>query len=82
MSHNTPEFYPQSIADFYQIEQRQSQEQSDFVDLEQVNQFQPEFEPRSTTTATTDLYASSQIESNRHRDQGDPDEYGPRFEDQ
>ena len=52
------------------------------IDIEQVNQFQPEVEPRSTTMASTDLYASAQSESHRHRDQGDPDDYRPRFEDQ
>lgn len=78
MSHNTTEFYSQDNEDFYHIEEQHQE----FVDLDQVNQFQPEFEPRSTTTATTDLYASSQIESNRYRDQGDPNEYSPLFEDQ
>ena len=78
MSQNNNEFYPQDNEEIYHIEDSQD----DFIDLEQVNQFQPEFEPRSTTTATTDLYASSQIESHRYRDQGDPDDYGPIFEDQ
>ena len=45
------------------------------LDLEQVDQFQPEVEPRSTTSAITDLYASSQSESHRHREQGDPEEW-------
>ena len=44
------------------------------IDFEQVDQFQPEVEPRSTTSAITDLYASSQSESHRHREQGDPNE--------
>ncbi len=78
MNRNHTEFHPQDNEELYRVEEQNH----DFVDLEQVNQFQPEFEPRSTTTATTDLYASSQIESNRYRDQGDPDEYGPHFEDQ
>ncbi len=78
MSQHNTEFYSQDNEDFYHIQDSQGES----FDLEQVNQFQPEFEPRSTTTATTDLYASSQIESNRYRDQGDPNEYGPRFEDQ
>ena len=55
---------------------------TEIVDIEQVNQFQPEVAPRSTTTASTDLYASAQSESHRHREQGDPDDYRPRFEDQ
>ena len=78
MSQHNTEFYPQDNEDFYQPEAQQRE----FFDLEQVNQFQPELEPRSTTTATTDLYASAQSESNRYREQGDPDEYGPQFEDQ
>lgn len=56
--------------------------ESDFVDLEQVDQFQPEVEPRSTTSASTDLYASAQLESRRYRDQGDPNEYDSHFGDQ
>ena len=56
--------------------------ESDFVDLEQVDQFQPEVQPRSTTSASTDLYTSAQLESRRHREQGDPNEYDSRFEDQ
>ena len=77
--HNTyTEFDPQDSENFYQI----GQQQHDSIDLEQINQFQLEVEPRSTTTATTDLYASAQIESNRYRDQGDPDEYSMMFEDQ
>ena len=78
MSHNHTEFHPQDNEEFYHVEESTHES----VDLEQVNQFQPEFEPRSTTTAMTDLYASSQIESHRYRDQGDPDEYDSRFEDQ
>lgn len=76
MSHHT-EFHPQD-EELYHVEEQIHE----IVDLEQVNQFQPEFEPRSTTTAMTDLNASSQIESHRYRDQGNPDEYGSRFEDQ
>lgn len=52
------------------------------IDFEQVDQFQPEVEPRSTTSAITDLNASSQIESHRHREQGDPDEYNSYFGDE
>ena len=77
MNQHNNEFYPQDNEDIYHHEEPQQE----FFDLEQVNQFQPEFEPRSTTTATTDLYASSQIESNRFRDQGDPNEYSTQFED-
>ena len=78
MSQHNTEFYPQDNEEFYRVEEPTN----DTIDLEQVNQFQPEFETRSTTTALTDLYASSQIESHRYRDQGDPDEYSPHFEDQ
>ena len=78
MSQHNTEFHSQDTEDFYEVQEQHHE----IFDLEQVNQFQPEFEPRSTTTATTDIYASSQIESNRYRDQGDPNEYGPLFEDQ
>lgn len=78
MSDNNTEFHFQSNEDFYRAEQQGD----DFVDLEQINQFQPEVAPRSTTTAMTDLYASAQSESNRYREQGDPDEYDARFENQ
>ena len=78
MSHNPTEFHPQDNEDFYHVEEQMH----DSIDLEQVDQFQPEFEPRSTTTAMTDLNASSQIESHRYHEQGDPDEYSLRFEDQ
>ncbi len=77
MNHNNTEFHSQP-EDIYHVETQQSE----FIDLEQVDQFQPEFEPRSTTTAMTDLYTSSQIESSRYRDQGDPNDYSARFEDQ
>ena len=79
MSQNYTEFQAQNDEPIYQVEPREEES----IDLEQVNQFQPEVEPRSTTTAMTDLYTSSQIESSRHyRDQGDPNEYSTRFEDQ
>lgn len=78
MRHNTTEFYPQDNEDLY----RAQQQGDDFVDLEQIDQFQPEVAPRSTTTAMTDLYASAQSESSRYRDQGDPEEYSMSFEDQ
>ena len=58
------------------------QQGSATVDLEQTNQFQPETQPRSTAMASTDPYASAQSESNRYREQGDPNDYRPRFEDQ
>ncbi len=79
MNQEYTEFYSQNDEDIYRVETPEVES----VDLEQVNQFQPEVEPRSTTTATTDLYTSSQIESSRYyRDQGDPNEYSTRFEDQ
>ena len=69
----------QTHTDFYlpDDEQFYSQDapQMGAVDLEQVDQFQPETAPRSTTSASTDLYASSQSEAQRYRDQGDPNEY-------
>ena len=52
------------------------------IDLEQIDQFQPEIAPRSTTSAITDLYTSSQIEAQRYRDQGDPSDYENFDEDQ
>ena len=58
------------------------QQGSATVDLEQADQFQSETAPRSTAIASTDLYASAQAESHRHREQGDPNDYRPRFEDQ
>ena len=63
---------------FYQ----QDAPQTESIDLEQVDQFQSETAPRSTTSASTDLYTSSQNEAQRHRDQGDPNEYEDLFEDQ
>lgn len=78
MSYNTTEFHLQNGEEFARAEQMGE----DLTDLEQINQFQPEIAPRSTTSAMTDLYASAQSESNRYRDQGDPDEYDARFEDQ
>ncbi len=79
MNQDYTEYYSQNDEAIYQSEALEVES----IDLEQVNQFQPEFEPRSTTTATTDLYASSQIESHRsYRDQGDPNEYSTLFEDQ
>ena len=78
MNQTYTEFYSQGDPDIYQAETRRDE----CFDLEQVNQFQPEVEPRSTTTAMTDLYASSQIESHRNREQGDPNEYGALFQDQ
>lgn len=72
------EFHSPDDEQLYEADVREVQS----VDLEQVNQFQPEFEPRSTSSATTDLYASSQIEAHRHRDQGDPNDYDSRFENQ
>jgi len=79
MNQDYTEYHSQSDEELYQVETNEVES----VDLEQVNQFQPESEPRSTTTAMTDLYTSSQIESCRHyRDQGDPNEYSVRFEDQ
>ena len=55
---------------------------SESVDVEQADQFQTEIAPRSTATASTDPYASAQVESHRRREQGDPDDYRPRFEEQ
>lgn len=78
MNDNITENYSQDNEDFYQA----YQQGDDFVDLEQINQFQPEIAPRSTATAMTDRYASAQIESSRLRDQGDPEEYNMLFTDQ
>ena len=78
MSQAYTEFHSQDDPEIYHVEVRETES----IDLEQVNQFQPETEPRSTTTAMTDLYTSSQIESSRYREQGDPNEYSTRFEDQ
>lgn len=79
MNQDYTEYHAQNDEELYHVETNEVES----VDLEQVNQFQSEAEPRSTATAMTDLYASSQIESHRHfRDQGDPNEYSPRFEDQ
>lgn len=58
------------------------QQGDDTIDFDQVDQFQPEFAPRSTSAAHTDPNAMSQEESRRFRDQGDPNEYSTRFEDQ
>lgn len=58
------------------------QQGNDNLDLDQVDQFQTESAPRSTATANTDPNAMSQQESHRHREQGDPNEYITRFEDQ
>ena len=55
---------------------------NDTFDLDQVDQFQPESSPRSTSAVNTDLNAMSQEEAHRFRDQGDPNEYSTRFEDQ
>ena len=77
MTQDYTEFHSNHDKTLYEVE-TQHQE---VIDLEQVDQFQPETAPRSTTTAMTDLYTSSQIESSRYRDQGDPNEYSTRFED-
>lgn len=58
------------------------QQGSTTIDLEQADQFQNETVPRSTATASTDPYASAQVESHRRREQGDSNDYRPRFEDQ
>ena len=69
-------FYSPDDDAIYQIGDRETNEREiDEVDLEQIDQFQSEVEPLSTTSALTDLYASSQIEAYRRREQGDPDEY-------
>ena len=79
MNQDYTEFHSNQDETFYEVEN----EREEAIDLDQVNQFQPEIAPRSTATALTDLYTSSQIESSRHyRDQGDPNEYSTRFEDQ
>ena len=78
MSQVDTEFHSPDDEQIYHI----GYSESDFVDLEQVDQFQPEVAPRSTTAALTDVYASAQIESHRYRDQGDSSEYDARFEDQ
>lgn len=55
---------------------------NDTIDLDQIDQFQTESAPRSTATANTNPNSISQEESQRFRDQGDPNEYSTRFEDQ
>ena len=74
----------QTYTDFHLPDDEQTHQigapEIESVDLEQVDQFQPETAPRSTTSALTDLYASSQIEAGRYREQGDSGEYEDVFE--